>query len=105
MTTLLLVAAAAGAGVAVRFVVSVRLGGRRATLLVNVAGCALLGLLAEGPSSLALAAAAFAGGLTTFSTWAVETVDGGGLRYALTTTACCLGAAAAGLGVAALVGG
>lgn len=103
MTTVLLVAAAAGAGVAVRFAVAVRLGGRRATLVVNVVGCALLGLLVGGPSSAALAAAAFAGGLTTFSTWAVETVDGGGLRYALTTTASCLVAAAAGLGLASLL--
>lgn len=102
--TVLLLAAAAGAGVAVRFVVSARLGGRRATLLVNVVGSALLGLLVSAPGPVAVAAVGFAGGLTTFSTWAVETVDGGGVRYALTTTAACLLAAGAGLGLAVLLG-
>lgn len=101
--TVVLLALCAGAGVAVRFVVSARLGARRATLLVNVAGSALLGLLASAPSPLALAALGFAGGLTTFSTWAVETVEGGGVRYALVTASACLAAAGAGLGLAALV--
>lgn len=101
--TVLLLALAAGVGVAVRFVVSVRLGGRRATLLVNVVGSALLGLLVSAPAPLAVAAVGLAGGLTTFSTWAVETVDGGGVRYALVTAAACLAAAGAGLGLAALL--
>jgi len=103
--TALLLALGAGVGVAVRFVVSVRLGGRRATLLVNVGGSALLGLLASAPRPLAVVALGLAGGLTTFSTWAVETVGGGGVRYALVTTASCLAAAAAGLALASLLGG
>jgi CrcB protein len=99
--TVLLLAVTAGAGVAVRFVVSSVVGGRRATLLVNVVGCALLGLLVESP--LGMAALGFAGGLTTFSTWAVETVEGGGWRYTAATVVLCLSAAGAGVGVAALL--
>lgn len=103
--TVLLVALAAGFGTAVRFVVAARMAGRRATLAVNVLGCGLLGLLASSSEVLALLALGFAGGLTTFSTWAVETVEGGGVRYAAATTALCLTATAAGLGVAQLVTG
>lgn len=103
--TVLLVALGAGAGAALRFWAATVVGGRRATLTVNVAGSALLGLLLDAPAPVALLVLGFAGGLTTFSTWAVETVGGGGWRYAAVTTALCLAAAGAGLGVAALVTG
>lgn len=93
-------ALAAGAGTALRFVVAVVVGGRRATLAVNVAGCAVAGLLVGAADVVALVALAFAGGLTTFSTWALETVEGGGVRYVVVTAVLCLAAAAAGLGLA-----
>jgi fluoride exporter len=104
MSTVLLLGVAAGVGAAVRFWVAATVGGRRGTLLVNVAGCGLLGLLVAAPRPLAALAVGVAGGLTTFSTWAVETVEGGGLRYALGTTAACLLATALGLAVAAGAG-
>lgn len=101
--TVLLLALGAALGTAVRCVVGELLPGRRGTLLVNVAGCALLGLLVDAGGAVSALAVGLAGGLTTFSTWAVETAEGGGRRYAATTTALCLAAAGAGLGVARLV--
>jgi fluoride ion exporter CrcB/FEX len=91
--TVLLLAVGAGTGAAVRLWASTAVGGRRATLAVNVAGCALLGLLLLAPSPVGPLALGLAGGLTTFSTWAVETVEGGSWRYAVTTTVLCLLAA------------
>jgi CrcB protein len=101
--TVLLLAAGAGAGTALRFWTAATVGGRRATFVVNVVGCALLGLLLPAPQPVALAAVGLAGGLTTFSTWAVETVEGGGWRYAAGTTAACLAAAGAGIGLGRLI--
>lgn len=101
--TVLLVALGAAAGTALRYWAAAVVGGRPATLAVNVAGSLLLGLLVEGP--VAALAVGFAGGLTTFSTWAVETADGGGWRYAVTTAALCLAAAAVGLALARAVAG
>jgi fluoride exporter len=101
--TVLLLALGAAAGTAVRYWLAATVGGRGATLSVNVAGSLLLGLLLHAATPLALVALGVAGGLTTFSTWAVETVGGGGWRYAVGTTVLCLAAAAAGLGVAGLV--
>lgn len=102
--TVLLLALGAGCGAALRFWAASVVGGRRATLTVNVVGCALLGLLVQAPGPVALLAVGFAGGLTTFSTWAVETVQGGGWRYTAVTTAACLAAAGAGLAGALLLG-
>lgn len=101
--TVLLLALGAAAGAAVRFLAATVVGGRRATLAVNVSGSLLLGALLDAPDPWGPLVLGFAGGLTTFSTWAVETVDGGSWRYAATTTALCLGAAAAGLVLAAAV--
>lgn len=97
--SVLLLALGAAAGVAVRFLAASTVGGRRATLAVNVIGCGLLGTLLHAPAPVGVLAMGFAGGLTTFSTWAFETVDGGGWRYAAATTVLCL--AAAGVGLAA----
>jgi fluoride exporter len=50
---------------------------RRGTLAVNLAGTALLGLVvgADAPTAvLAVVGAGLCGGLTTFSTWMVQTV-------------------------------
>jgi CrcB protein len=96
--TVLLVALGGAAGAAVRALVAQRLPGRRATLLVNVAGSLLLGLLlGSGAATSALLGVGFCGALTTFSTYAVEVVDGGGARYVALTTSLCLAAAALGV--------
>jgi CrcB protein len=82
-----------------------------ATLLVNIAGSLLLGLVvarvdaARWPERIrALLGAGFCGGLTTFSTYAVETVGLGRAHrpalaagYAIASVACGLAAAWAGL--------
>lgn len=82
--SLLLVALGSGVGGALRFAVGVALAPRAplafptATLLVNVAGSLLLGLLLRGPaepSALRLAlTVGLCGGFTTFSTFGYETV-------------------------------
>ncbi len=85
--TLLLVALLGGLGAATRFVVDGLIRGRRsrvfplATVLINVSGSALLGLLAGASAYHSLpttvyvvAAVGFCGGYTTFSTAMVETV-------------------------------
>ncbi|CAN5437518.1 hypothetical protein BH11ACT1_BH11ACT1_00720 [soil metagenome] len=85
--TLLLVALLGGLGAATRFVVDGLIRGRwsqvfpLATVLINVSGSALLGLLAGAlayhslPTTVYLVAAVgFCGGYTTFSTAMVETV-------------------------------
>jgi CrcB protein len=98
--TALLVALGAGAGAALRFLVSRAQPGPRGTLAVNVVGCLLLGAVAGAPDrASALLGAGLCGGLTTFSTYAVETVEGAGGRYVVRTTAACLAAAALGLAV------
>lgn len=103
--SVLLLALGAATGTAVRLLAGARVGGRRATLAVNVVGCLLLGLLLDVPPPWTGLVMGFAGGLTTFSTWAVETVEGGGWRYAAVTTVLCLTAAATGLGLATVVTG
>ncbi|HEX5333544.1 MAG TPA: CrcB family protein [Cellulomonas sp.] len=85
--TLLLVALLGGLGAATRFIVDGLIRGRwsrvfpLATVLINVSGSALLGLLAGALAYHSLsttvylvAAVGFCGGYTTFSTAMVETV-------------------------------
>jgi CrcB protein len=85
--TVLLVALAGGLGAATRFVVDGLIRGRwsrvfpLATVLINVSGSALLGLLSGAmayhslsPTVYLVAAVGFCGGYTTFSTAMVETV-------------------------------
>lgn len=99
--TLLLVALGGAAGAAARWATAQALPGRRATLLVNVAGSLLLGLLTGvAPAPYALLGVGFCGAFTTFSTYAVEVLDGGGWRYAALTTAGSLAACALGLLIA-----
>ena len=96
--TALLVAVGAGVGAALRFLVARAVAGPRGTLAVNVAGCLALGaLLGAPPAAWALLGVGVCGGLTTFSTYAVEAVEGAGARYVAVTTAACLAAAAVGL--------
>lgn len=102
--TLVLVAVGGAAGAVVRALVARGWTGRtprHATLLVNLAGSFLLGLLAgAAPAPYALLGVGFCGALTTFSTFAVEVLHGGGCRYAAVSTAGCLLACALGLLVA-----
>jgi len=120
--TVFLIAVLGGIGAATRFVVdgSVRARWSRvfplATLVVNVTGSFLIGLLAGahlyhglGPTWLAVGATGFCGGYTTFSTAMVETVrlvQAGELRRAtanaLGSVLLCLGAAALGVGLMSL---
>jgi CrcB protein len=102
--TALLVALGAAAGAALRFLVSSHLDGRwhRGTLVVNVVGSFLLGLfsaLALSGHATALLGTGFCGGLTTYSSFAVQT-HGLGLRrgaaYAVVTIALALAACAVG---------
>jgi CrcB protein len=103
--TVLLVALGAAAGAALRALTARALPGRRATLIVNLAGSLLLGLLAgAGARTSALLGVGFCGGLTTFSTYAVEVVEGGGWRYAVLSTGGCLAACGLGLGVVHALG-
>ena len=103
--TPLLVAVGAAVGAALRFHVAHRLDDRfpRGTLLVNVAGSFVLGLLsgaAVSADGLALLGTGFCGGLTTYSAFAVQTRDRGGtcsgmaypvLTIGLALAACALG--------------
>jgi CrcB protein len=86
------------------------------TLTANVLGSLVLGFLAyqlePGSPALLLIGVGFCGALTTFSSFAWETLqlaEGGGSRYALLnilgSLVLCLTAAVTGWGVASLVGG
>jgi CrcB protein len=70
------VSVAAGLGALCRYLIGLRLRAPYGTLLINVTGSFLLGLLvgAAGDDLLAVAGVGFAGGFTTLSTWAWETV-------------------------------
>ena len=84
MTAWLLVAVGAGIGAPLRFAVTVALRDRGATthagtLLVNVAGSLVFGVLVGGDvrgDALALVGTGFCGALTTMSTLALEGWDG-----------------------------
>ena len=105
--TLLYVALGAALGATVRYVVGHHLDGRLpwGTVLVNVAGSFVLGLLtglSVSASSMALLGAGFCGALTTYSSFAVQTVDRGprlGLVNVLLTIPLALAACALGFSV------
>ena len=103
------VAAGAGVGAPVRYAAGRVLDGRfhTGTLLANLVGSLVLGLVAAAAldgAALALVGAGFCGGLTTYSSFAVQARDLGvvrGAAYALVTVlaglaACALGWALAG---------
>ena len=100
----LLVALGAAVGAPLRYVAAVLLDGRlpRGTILVNWVGSLLLGWftgLALTSDALALLGTGFCGGLTTYSAFAVQTVDRGprvGTAYAAATVVLSLVAAALG---------
>ncbi|MDP3891992.1 CrcB family protein [Nocardioides sp.] len=91
--TLLLVALGAGVGAALRYTAGHLLDGAfpRGTLLVNVVGSTLLGALSAlslSGSAMALFGVGLCGGVTTFSSFAVQAHDRGrrlGTAYALLT--------------------
>nr|WP_227467453.1 CrcB family protein [Nocardioides lijunqiniae] len=95
----MLVALGGGVGAALRFLVGRRLDRELplGTLLVNVAGSLLLGVLsglALDGDALALLGTGFCGGLTTYSAFAVQTHSLGrrGAAYAAVTVLAALGA-------------
>ena len=97
--------ALAGAGAGLRFLATDRWpGGHRGTLLVNVAGSLILGLLAgtSAPVPVVVGVGGL-GALTTFSTFAADTLDLAADRpvraiaHVLTTVVLGVTAAAAGL--------
>ncbi len=104
--TVLLVALGAAVGAPLRYAVAMSLDGRvrfpAGTLLVNVVGSGLFGTfaaLALGDAGWALLGAGFCGAFTSFSSFAVQTVERSGraaTAYVVATTvlatvACALG--------------
>ena len=107
----LLVGIGGAFGAGTRWAVTRRLGDRVGTLAVNAVGSLLAGLLAgAGPSLRLLLATGFCGGLTTFSSYAVQVrarLDARpapGRRLALVHLAVCLPAAALGLALTGRAG-
>jgi CrcB protein len=107
--TPLLVALGAAVGAPLRYAVATALDAERfprGTLLVNVVGSSLLGLLVEAGASghwLALLGTGFCGGFTTYSAFAVQSHRLGPLRgtaYAVLTIGVSLAACALGVVVA-----
>ncbi len=102
--TALLVALGAAAGASLRYLVGHLLDRRLhwGTLVVNLAGSALLGALVGAAAEgrwLALLGTGFCGALTTYSAFAVQSVSAGprrGTAYVAMTVAGCLVAATLG---------
>lgn len=105
--TVLLVALGGALGATTRYLAGRYVDSYRsfpvATFLVNVAGCLILGLLSGASMSaqtFALLGTGFCGGLTTYSTFAVESVGLLRIRLTLTSVVYTVASVAAGLAVA-----
>lgn len=104
MSTLGWVALGAAMGAPARYLAGHYLdrGWHYGTLAVNVAGSFILGVLgahAGDATTLALWGTGFCGGLTTYSSFAVQSVNAGprrGIVYVMTTIVLCLAAASLG---------
>lgn len=101
--SVVLVALAGAVGSALRYALARALdrGWHRGTLLANLSGSTLLGALAASasPTTLAVVGVGLCGGLTTYSAFAVQTVEQGprrGAAYALVTLVGCVFLAALG---------
>lgn len=102
--TVLLVALGAAVGAPLRYLAGDLLDGRLhwGTLVANVVGSAMLGALVGAAVEghwLALLGTGFCGGMTTYSSFAVQSVQGGrrrGTAYAVMTVTGCLVAATLG---------
>lgn len=112
--TALLVALGAAVGAPLRYAVAVSLDGRwrfpSGTLLVNVAGSGLFGVFAAlslGDAGWALLGTGFCGGFTSFSSFAVQTVERSGRAagaYVIATTVLAVAACALGWTLGAQLG-
>lgn len=110
--SVLLVALGAALGAPVRYVCAHTLDERwpSGTLLVNTVGSLLIGVFAAlslGEHAWALLAIGFCGSLTSFSSFAVQSVERGprlGAVYAATTVVLTLGACALGFALGSMLG-
>ncbi len=120
----LLIAVGGAAGSVLRYVVGRAVQGSSAsgfpigTMVVNVTGCFLIGVLVRqlmnvqtSPEMRALLVVGFCGGFTTFSTFSAETIgliEGGeygrAATYVILSVALCLGATFAGMATMQLMG-
>lgn len=113
--TALLVALGAALGAPLRYAVAVTLDGRlgfpSGTLLVNLVGSGLFGVFAAlslGEAAWALLGTGFCGAFTTFSAFAVQSVERSGrpaTAYVIATTTLAVGACAVGWMLGTQVGG
>jgi CrcB protein len=99
--TALLVVLGASLGAPTRLLVSRRVAGPRGTLVVNVLGSLLIGLFTGlSAAPYALLAIGFCGAFTTYSTFAVETVElrpRAATSYVVLSVVLCCAACALGL--------
>ncbi len=110
--TAVLVALGAAAGAPLRYVLSRSLDGRFPTgmLLVNIVGSGLFGVfaaLALGDTGWALLGTGFCGGFTSFSTFAVQSVErptSTAAPYVVATAVLSVGACAAGWALGTVLG-
>lgn len=110
--TAVLVALGAAVGAPLRYVLSRSLDGRfpAGMLLVNIVGSGLFGMfaaLALGDEGWALLGTGFCGGFTSFSTFAVQSVErpaGTATAYVMATAVLSVGACAAGWALGTVLG-
>lgn len=111
MTTALLVALGAAVGAPLRYLLARLDGGfPRGMLLVNTLGSGLFGVFAAlslGEAGWALLGTGFCGGFTSFSSFAVQSVERpprAGAAYVLATTGCAVAACALGWVLGSVLG-